>query len=40
MLWLIAVIAFLVVAFGSVALGRWLQRKGQEIERGDKDAPR
>jgi hypothetical protein len=32
--WLIALLAFLLIAFGSLALGRWLQRKGTEIERG------
>lgn len=32
----IAVIAFVVVLVGSVALGRWLQRKGRDLEKGPK----
>ncbi len=32
-----AVIAFAVVFVGSVVLGRWLQRKGREIERNRRD---
>jgi uncharacterized protein YneF (UPF0154 family) len=33
------VIAFVVVVVGSVVLGRWLQRKGIELERNPKDDP-
>jgi hypothetical protein len=33
----VVIVAFLVVLFGSIALGRWLQRKGRDIERGPKD---
>lgn len=40
MLILIAVIAFLVIAVGSVTLGRWMQRKGSAMERGRDDPPR
>ena len=39
-LWLIAVLAFVVVLVGSVTLGRWLQRKGTEIERHHDEPPR
>jgi hypothetical protein len=35
---LIVIVAFLVVIIGSIALGRWLQRKGRDIEQGPKDA--
>jgi hypothetical protein len=35
---LIVIVAFLVVIIGSIALGRWLQRKGRDIEKGPKDA--
>jgi hypothetical protein len=34
---LIAVVAFFVVLVGSVTLGRWLQRKGSDLEKGPKD---
>jgi hypothetical protein len=34
---LIAVVAFLVVIIGSIALGRWLQAKGREMERNPND---
>jgi hypothetical protein len=33
----IAVVAFVVVIFGSIALGRWLQAKGREMERNSND---
>jgi len=33
MLIAITVVAFLVVFIGSVGLGRWLQRKGRDMER-------
>jgi hypothetical protein len=33
----IVIAAFLVVIVGSITLGRWLQRKGREMERGPKD---
>ena len=36
---LIVVICFLVIAVGSVTLGRWMQRKGADMERGGKDEP-
>jgi hypothetical protein len=35
---LVVIVAFLVVIVGSIALGRWLQRKGRDIEKGAKDA--
>jgi hypothetical protein len=34
---LIVIVAFLVVIVGSITLGRWVQRKGSDIERGPKD---
>jgi len=37
MLLLIVVVAFVVVIVGSITLGRWMQRKGSEMERGSKD---
>jgi hypothetical protein len=37
---LIAGVATLLVVVGSVTLGRWMQRKGRDIEKGGKDAPR
>jgi hypothetical protein len=37
---LFTLLASIVVIFGSVALGRLLQRKGRELEKGRKDAPR
>jgi len=37
---LVALLASIVVIFGSVALGRWMQRKGRDLERGPKDGPR
>ncbi len=37
MAYVLAAVAFLVVAFGSIALGRWFQRKGRDLERGPKD---
>jgi hypothetical protein len=36
---LIVAVAFLVVVVGSVTLGRWMQRKGSEMEKGRKDTP-
>jgi hypothetical protein len=27
----------IVVIFGSIALGRWMQRKGRDLEKGRKD---
>jgi beta-lactamase regulating signal transducer with metallopeptidase domain len=33
MLFVWVAVAFVVVFFGSVAFGRWLQRKGSELER-------
>jgi len=33
----IAVVAFFVVVVGSITLGRWLQRKGSDLEKGSKD---
>ena len=41
MVYLIVGVAFLVVIVGSLTLGRWLQRKGTDMEKGRKDdAPR
>ena len=37
---LFTLLASVVVIFGSVALGRWLQRKGRDLEEGPKDASR
>ncbi|MEA2151841.1 MAG: hypothetical protein QOI18_74 [Solirubrobacteraceae bacterium] len=37
---LFTVLASIVVVFGSVALGRWMQRKGRDLEKGRKDPPR
>ena len=37
MLALIVVVAFVVVIVGSITLGRWMQRKGRDMERGSKD---
>jgi hypothetical protein len=34
---LIFVVATLIVVVGSVTLGRWMQRKGRELEKGRKD---
>jgi hypothetical protein len=34
---LVVIVAFLVVIVGSIALGRWLQRKGRDLEKGPKD---
>jgi hypothetical protein len=31
--WVWTVVAFAVVVVGSVVLGRWMQRKGRDIER-------
>jgi hypothetical protein len=36
---LFTLLASVVVIFGSVALGRWMQRKGSELEKGRKDGP-
>jgi hypothetical protein len=30
-------LASFVVIFGSIALGRWMQRKGRDLEKGRKD---
>jgi hypothetical protein len=30
-------VASVVVIFGSIALGRWMQRKGRDLEKGRKD---
>jgi hypothetical protein len=35
---LFALLASIIVIFGSVALGRWMQRKGRALEKGGKDA--
>jgi hypothetical protein len=40
MLFLVVGIFFLVVIVGSIVVGRWLQRKGQDLEKGGKDDPR
>jgi hypothetical protein len=37
---LFTLLASVVVIFGSVTLGRWMQRKGRNLEKGRKDAPR
>jgi hypothetical protein len=37
---LFTLLASIVVVFGSVALGRWMQRKGRDLEKGPKDASR
>jgi len=34
---LVVIVAFVVVIVGSIVLGRWLQRKGRDIEHGPKD---
>jgi hypothetical protein len=39
-LWVIAIIFFLVIAFGSIVLGRYLIHKGTDIERHHDDAGR
>jgi hypothetical protein len=36
----IIILAFFAVLVGSVKLGRWLQGKGRELEKGPKDASR
>jgi hypothetical protein len=33
---IVVILAFFVVLFGSVKLGRWMQRKGRELEKGPK----
>jgi hypothetical protein len=35
---LVVIVAFLVVIVGSIALGRWLQRKGRDVEKGPNDS--
>jgi len=37
---LVVIVAFVVVIVGSVALGRWLQRKGSDIEKRGSDRHR
>jgi hypothetical protein len=37
---LFTLLASIVVIFGSVALGRWMQRKGRDLEKGRKDGSR
>jgi hypothetical protein len=37
---LFVLLAFIVVIVGSVTLGRWLQRKGRDMEKGRDDGPR
>ena len=37
---LIAIAILVVAIIGALTLGKWLQRKGTEIEKGDNDAPR
>ncbi|MGO9487578.1 MAG: hypothetical protein ACLQBB_00950 [Solirubrobacteraceae bacterium] len=39
MVLLILVVSVIVVAAISISLGRWLQRKGRDIEGGRKDGP-
>jgi hypothetical protein len=39
MVLLILIISVIVVGFLSVVLGRWMQRKGTEMERGRKEPP-
>jgi hypothetical protein len=39
-LWVIAIIFFLVIALGSLTLGRYLIRKGTDIERHHDDGAR
>jgi hypothetical protein len=36
---LFALLVSIVVVFGSIALGRSLQRKGRDLEKGRKDPP-
>jgi hypothetical protein len=36
----VAVVAFFAVLVGSITLGRWLQRKGSDLEKGSKDDAR
>jgi hypothetical protein len=40
MLLLLVVVAFVVVIVGSITLGRWLQRKGRDMEKGRDERPR
>jgi hypothetical protein len=40
MVYVITGLAFLAVLVGSVTLGRWLQRKGRDLEKGHDDASR
>lgn len=40
MAFLIVGLAFLVVIVGSITLGRWMQRKGRDMEKGGKDSHR
>jgi len=40
MAYLVVAIAFVVVVVGSITLGRWLQRKGRDMEKGGKDTRR
>jgi hypothetical protein len=37
---LVIVVASVVVIFGSITLGRWMQRKGRDLEKGRDDASR
>jgi hypothetical protein len=37
--YLIVGLAFLVVVVGSITLGRWLQKKGRDLEKGRRDGP-
>jgi hypothetical protein len=37
MIYVIVVVAFVVVVVGSISLGRWMQRKGRDLEKGPRD---